>query len=135
MVYRLAADAVLFAHAFFVAFVVGGLALVVIGRVVGWAWIRNPWFRLAHLIAIGIVTLQTWVGMICPLTTLEMALRARAGERTYAGSFVAHWLEDLLYINAPAWMFAVSYTAFALVVVTSWWWATPRPFASRHNAQ
>ena len=33
-----------------------------------------------------------WIGMICPLTTWEMALRAKAGDATYSGSFIAHWL-------------------------------------------
>ena len=76
----LAADLLLFGHVLFVAFVIGGFAFVVIGKLVGWAWVRNPWFRLAHLAAIGIVTLQSWIGVVCPLTTWEMALRRGAGD-------------------------------------------------------
>jgi hypothetical protein len=127
--YLLAADLLLFSHVMFVAFVVVGLVLILIGKPCDWGWVRNPWYRIAHLVAIGIVALQSWVGLVCPLTTWEMALRERAGDVTYAGSFIAHWLESLLYFRAPAWVFAVCYTLFALVVVASWFWVRPRPFA------
>ena len=124
----LAADALLFAHVLFVAFVVVGLVLILIGKLRAWAWVRNPWFRIAHLAAIGVVTVQSWFGVVCPLTTWEMLLRERAGEAAYSGTFVSHWLEVLLYYRAPAWVFAVCYTVFAAAVVVSWLWVRPRPF-------
>ena len=127
----LAADAILFGHVLFVVFVVIGLVLILFGKAFDWAWVRNPCFRLAHLAAIGIVAIQSWVGVICPLTTWEMALRERAGEIAYSGSFISHWLEALLYYRAPAWVFMVCYTVFAGAVVASWFWVRPRPFARR----
>jgi hypothetical protein len=126
MPYVLAADAVLLLHVSFVVFVVAGLVLVLAGRLMSWAWVRNWWFRAAHLAAIGIVVLQSWLGVICPLTKLEMALRDRAGDTTYAGGFVSHWLETILYYRAPAWVFAVVYTAFGALVLLSWFWVPPR---------
>lgn len=126
--FLLAADVLLFGHVLFVAFVVFGLALILVGKPVHWAWVRNPWFRIAHLAAIGIVVLQSWVGVICPLTTWEMALRERAGDITYSGSFISHWLDAILYYQAPVWVFAVCYTVFAVVVVASWFWVRPRRF-------
>jgi len=71
--FLLAADAILLLHVLFVAFVVTGLVLILIGKVRAWFWVRNPWFRLAHLIAIGVVIVQSWVEAVCPLTTLETA--------------------------------------------------------------
>ena len=124
--YLLAADALLFSHVLFVAFVVFGLVLVLVGKALDWAWVRNRWFRYAHLAAIAVVVIQAWVGAICPLTTWEMALRERAGGATYAGSFVSHWLETILYYQAPAWVFTVCYTAFGALVVASWFWVPPR---------
>ncbi|MEO0851950.1 MAG: DUF2784 domain-containing protein [Cyanobacteria bacterium J06648_11] len=124
--YRLAADALLLLHVGFVLFVVVGLALVWIGAWRGWRWVRNLYFRVAHLLCIGVVVLQAWLGRICPLTTWEMALRERAGEATYDGAFIAHWLEALLYYDAPIWVFAVVYTAFATLVIASWVWIPPR---------
>ena len=127
--FLLAADALLLLHVLFVAFVVIGLLLIFAGKVRRWAWVRNRRFRVIHLLAIGVVIIQSWFGMICPLTTLEMALRSRAGDARYVGSFMAHWLETILYYQAPPWAFAISYTVFGAVVIGSWFWVRPRPFA------
>jgi len=128
MVYHLAADAILILHVLFVAFVTGGLLLIFLGKYRGWSWVRNPWFRLAHVAAIVVVTLQSWAGIICPLTTLENILRYRAGETVYIGSFMSHMLEYIIYYRAPTWVFAVCYTAFGALVIASWIWVRPRPF-------
>lgn len=125
MAYLVAADAVLLLHVLFVVFVVTGLILILAGKLLSWAWVHNWWFRVIHLAAIGVVVLQSWLGVICPLTTLEMYLRGKAGDTTYAGGFVAHWLESILYYRAPAWVFAACYTAFAAIVVLSWVWVRP----------
>ena len=115
----------LFLHVLFVAFVVVGLILILAGRVLHWAWVRNWWFRVAHLAAIAVVVAQAWFGVICPLTTLEMSLRRQAGDATYAGTFISHWLETILYYQAPPWVFAVCYTIFGAVVILSWFWVKP----------
>ena len=133
VVYLLVADAVLLLHALFVAFVIVGLALILAGKAFRWSWVRNAWFRLAHLLAIVAVVVQSWFGAICPLTTLEMMLRSRADDTVYPGSFVAHWLEAILYYRAPAWVFAVCYTLFGAVVVGSWFWVSPRRFRRTGN--
>lgn len=129
--YLLAADMLLFGHALFVAFVVLGLALILVGKFVDWTWVRNPYFRAAHLAAIGIVVVQSWIGVSCPLTLWEMALRERAGDAAYSTSFVSHWLESLLYYQAPAWVFTICYSCFAAIVIASWIWIRPRPFGKR----
>ena len=126
--YRVLADLVLITHAAFVAFVVVGLVLIVGGGCLGWRWVRNPWFRYAHLAAIGLVVVQAWFGWDCPLTILEMSLRARAGEATYGETFIAHWLHQLLYFEAPAWVFTLCYTVFGLATLGSWLAFRPRPF-------
>ena len=126
--YALAADAILIVHFTFVGFVVSGLLAILAGKALGWSWVRNPWFRLAHLVAILYVVLQSWAGAICPLTRWEMALRQQAGDTVYSGSFIARWLESLLYYTAPEWVFVLAYTVFGLAVVASWFWVRPRRF-------
>lgn len=122
------ADLILLVHVAFVMFVVFGLALIWLGKLLRWRWVRNPWFRIGHVIAIGFVVFESWIGMICPLTEWEMALRERAGEAGYTGSFVAHWLDAALYYRAPLWVFTVGYTIFGALVVASWFWVRPRGF-------
>ncbi len=131
MTYRLAADLLLGLHVAFVLFVVVGLLLILAGGANGWRWVRNPWFRLIHLLAIIVVALQAWLGRICPLTTWEMALRAKAGDATYSGDFIGHWLQRLLYIDAPFWLFVAGYSIFGLLVVVCWFWIPPRKFSDR----
>ncbi|MBB3060503.1 DUF2784 domain-containing protein [Microbulbifer rhizosphaerae] len=129
--YLLAADVILLLHTLFVAFVVLGVLLIFVGKFLRWHWVRNPWFRLAHLAAIGVVVAESWAGVICPFTVWEMALRAKAGETVYTGSFISHWLEMLLYYQAPAWVFRLVYSAFGLLVLASWYWVRPRSFGRR----
>ena len=130
-IYTIAADAILVLHGLFVVFVVLGLFLIYLGKLLSWQWVRNPWLRATHLLAIGVVVIQSWFGLICPLTTWEMGLRSRAGELVYAGSFVANWVSEILYFQAPAWVFVVCYTVFDALVLLSWFLVRPRPFNIR----
>jgi len=126
LTWQLLADAVLVLHVAIVVFVVGGLVVIVAGNLAGWRWINALWFRVAHLAAIAIVAAEAWFGAVCPLTTLEMWLRARARATTYSGSFIEHWLQRLLYYDAPPWVFTLAYSLFALAVAAAWWWFPPR---------
>lgn len=121
-------------HVLFVAFVVVGLILVYVGSILSWQWVRNFWFRASHLVAIGVVVLQSWFGLICPLTTWEMHLRSKAGENIYDGSFITHWLNQLLYFQAPSWVFIVCYTFFGGLVVLSWFVVRPNSFSTRDQS-
>jgi Protein of Unknown function (DUF2784) len=131
--YRAFADAVLALHVGVVLFVVGGLVLVWLGNWRGWQWVNRWGFRLAHLLAIGVVVTEAWFGIVCPLTTLEMWLRAKAGAASYGSGFIEHWLQRLLYYDAPAWVFLMAYSLFGLAVVASWWYFPPRR-NGRHRA-
>jgi hypothetical protein len=131
--YSLLADAVLALHLAIVGFVVLGLLAIFVGRT-RWPWVRKRLLRWLHLVAIFVVALQAWLGLVCPLTTLEMALRQRAGEASYAGAFVAHWMQRLLYYEAPMWVFALLYSAFGLLVLASWFMVPPLPWAWRRPA-
>ena len=125
--YQALADIVLLLHFTVVFFIVAGLVLVVAGNVVWrWRWVNNMWFRLAHIAAIGVVVLQAWLGQLCPLTTLESWLRVKAGSPSYSKSFMEHWVQRVLFYEAPFWVFALAYTVFGLLVVFAW-----RRFPSR----
>ena len=124
--YSLLADTVLALHVALVVFVVGGLPAIVIGSRRNWPWTQALWFRLLHLASIAVVVAEAWLGLVCPLTRLEMWLRAQGGLGTYSQSFVQHWLQRLLYYDAPAWAFTLAYSVFGLAVLASWWLYPPR---------
>ena len=125
LTFQLLADAVLVLHGAIALFVVAGLVLVVAGNWRRWQWVNRLGFRLAHLAAIGVVVAESWFGVACPLTTLELALRARAGASTYRGNFIEHWLQALLYYDAPPWVFTLAYSLFGLLVAASFWYFPP----------
>ena len=115
MTYRLLADATVAFHLAFIAFVVLGGLLVM----------RRPRVAWLHLPAVAWVVWLELTGAICPLTPLENALRARAGEAGYAGGFIDHYLMPVIY---PAgltphiqWMLAIAVLAINAIVYTRAW--------------
>jgi hypothetical protein len=118
--YEAMADAVLFLHFGIVVFVVGGLLLIVAGNMIGWRWVNRLWFRMLHLAAIVIVAAESWVGVTCPLTTLESWLRTMVGGAAYNESFIEYWLQRIIFFDAPVWAFTIAYTLFGALIVLVW---------------
>lgn len=121
MQYRLLADVVAAIHAVYVGFVVFGLIAILVGRAMGWRWVRNPYFRIVHLAAIGFVCFESIVGIDCPLTTLENALRLGAGQNGYGGDFIGYWMDRLIFYDLPPRVFTIVYLAFGLLVLWTVW--------------
>jgi hypothetical protein len=117
------ADIILVIHFLFVLFVVGGLPLIWAGNWIGASFVRNRRFRLAHLAAILYVTAESLLGVVCPLTWLEDALRGRATET----GFIERWLHLILFHDLPEWVFLVAYVLFALLVVITFRLIPPQP--------
>jgi len=84
---RLLADLVVVVHFAFVLFVVLGGLLV----------LRWPGFRWIHLPAAVWGAIVEFSGSVCPLTPLENALRAQAGEAGYTGDFISRYVLPTLY--------------------------------------
>jgi hypothetical protein len=114
---RMLADAILLVHAAFVLFVVGGLVAIWLGIARGSAWARNRAFRLGHLAAIAFVAGESLLGIACPLTLWEDALR---GRDPGAESFVGCAVRAALYWDLPEAVFTAAYVAFAALVAWTW---------------
>ena len=126
MMYPFLADLILVLHALFITFGILGFVLVLIGMFRRWDWIKNLWFRLSHLLAIGIVVAESWFGGICPLTAWESRLREAAGGVGYTESFIQHWLHKIVFYDFAPWVFTVAYTVFAILVLIVWVCVPPR---------
>ncbi len=127
MAYALLADLIVIVHLLYIGFVIGGELLVLLGVPLGWGWIRNPVFRILHLLAIVLVAVDSLVGVLCPLTAWEQALRRRAGQAVEEDiSFVARLVREAMYDEFPEWVFAAVYVAFALMVIATFVLVPPR---------
>ncbi len=116
----LLADLILVTHGLFVAFVILGLVAILLGGYRRWGWVRNWWFRAIHILAIGLVMAEAWLGLICPLTEWENRLRVAGGESSYSDSFIQHWLHEILFYDFDPWIFTAAYTAFGILVFIAW---------------
>jgi hypothetical protein len=129
--WQLLADLVLTLHFAVVLFVLGVALFVLLGGPLGWAWVRAPLLRWAHLAAIVVVVAQAWLGVHCPLTLLENWLRRQARNAGYVRSFMEHWVQQWLYHDLPTWVFVLAYTLFALLVLWLWRRWPPRAWGAR----
>ena len=124
--YVLLADLVAVFHGAYIAFVVGGLALIVVGVVERWQWTRAFWFRVAHFAAIVFVCAEQIARRACPLTTLESRLRMAGGEVEYSRDFVGYWVDRLIFWDYSPRFFSVVYVVFGLLIAVAFVLAPPK---------
>ena len=125
MLNLLLADVIAIIHLGYVVFVILGFILIVLGIIFKWKWIRNLWFRIAHLLAIVGVALEALMGINCPLTILEFKLRYASCLSGKKVSFIGNIIDSILFYNAPVWLFTIIYAAFAIAVVITFIIAPP----------
>ena len=133
--YRLLADLIVVVHLAYVLFVVVGMAAILLGIVLRWRWVRNFWFRLVHLLMIGVVVAEEFARVVCPLTTWEHRLRIEAGDlppgewSAEPASFIGRLVHRLIFFDFPPWAFTLSYCLFGIAVLAAFLIAPPRwPF-------
>jgi hypothetical protein len=128
MGYAYLADLVVAVHLAFVAFVVVGELVILIGRLCRWEGVRNFWFRSAHLLAIGVVAFEALSNIPCPLTTWEYDLREAAGQRVDRGTtFIGKVARDVLFYRPenPATIERL-HIAFGALVLATYVFIPPR---------
>ena len=111
------ADLILLIHFLYLLGVIIPVPLIILGRFLGWGYIRNKWFRRIHLAMVLAVVVQVPFQILCPLTVLEQRFREMGGEAGPGKSFVSHWVSRLLYFDFPSWVFSVLYLAFGMIVI------------------
>ena len=118
MLDRALADAVVVFHLAFIAFAFAGGLLVL-------RWRRA---MALHLPAVAWATLVEVMRWPCPLTPLENYFRHRGGQAGYAGGFVEHYIEPVVYpagltptiqVFIGAGVFLVNVAVYA-IVLTQW---------------
>ena len=109
-------DALLLVHFSLAAFITLGFFIIPIGYKLGWNWIKNRNLRLLHLCLMGVITVETFVGLTCPLTVLENMFR----DVDYSSSFMSYWIAQILYLDLPTQVFVILYSLCLGWVLILW---------------
>lgn len=132
--YGILADMLVVAHMALATFIVAGQVLILIGLWRRWGWVRNRWFRLAHLIAIAIVGAEAVWGVACPLTVWEYDLRLAAGQEVTGETFIGRWIHRLLFVDVPPELLNAAHISFAILVLGTFILAPPQWRRARPGA-
>jgi hypothetical protein len=82
-----------------------------------------------------LVAVNAWMGKICPLTIREKEKRETAGDEGYPGTFVGYYLQKVIYVDLPIWVFAIIHTVFAALVLITWLIWPPRWTRSKYGKE
>jgi hypothetical protein len=123
---RMAAVAVLYFHFAVVAFNVFWLLVVPIGGWVRWRFVRNYWWRIAHIAALILVAAQAVAGRLCFLTIIQEYLQGRAGGEMDAPSLLTRIVSRAIYWPLPDWAFAPLYVLALVFAALLWRFVPPR---------
>jgi hypothetical protein len=116
MLNRALADGVVVFHLAFIAFAFAGGLLVL-------RWRR---VMAVHLPAVAWATLVEVMHWRCPLTPLENYFRHRGGQAGYAGGFVEHYIEPVVYpsgltptiqVMIGCGVFVINVAVYAVVIM------------------
>lgn len=118
----MAAIIVLVLHLAIIAFNVAGCVLIPLGAWRGWRWVREFWWRLAHLLGFAVVAGQALLGRACFLTLWQGELSGSAQVQP----MIEKWVDGLIYWSLPMWVFAAAYVAVFVYVIALWIWVRPR---------
>jgi hypothetical protein len=111
------ADGIMVLHAAFVVSLFLGLALIITGLLLGWAWIHHPVFRTVHLAATLFILFRVGWDIPCPLTVAEDHVRAPAGGVCPLDEGFHEFFHRLALRGIPAHAFAVQATASGLLAL------------------
>jgi len=118
MSYKIFADGIIALHFLYVLFMLFGFFLTIYGvlfrsRFFDW-WL----FRTLHLLGILYVASLSILGKYCPLTLLENELRLRFDPSlAYAGSFIVHYLEKMIYPDVNSLVIQIPTIFIALFTI------------------
>jgi hypothetical protein len=118
----MAALIVLALHLAVIAFNVAGCVLIPIGKWHGWRWVREFWWRLAHVLSLAVVAGQALLGRACFLTIWQGDLSGSA----HVQPLIESWINRLIYWELPLWVFVAAYVALFVYVIVLWIWVRPR---------
>lgn len=123
--HEMAALAVLYFHFAVVLFNLFWLIAVPVGAWLGLRFVRNYWWRAAHIAVLILVAAQAVAGRLCFLTILQNNLQGRAGDIT-PPSLITRIVTRAIYWPLPGWAFAPLYVLALVWAALLWIYVPPR---------
>ena len=125
----MAANIILIIHFAIAIFIGSNLALIAIGGILKWPWVKIRLFRQIHAGLMMFVLIESILGVACPLTVLESHLRSSEPQ----GSFLGYWLNRLLYWDLPNIFFLILYAACLAWTIILWRAVPPKKASNRQE--
>ena len=110
------ADILLVSHFTIVIFITFGFFLIPIGYRSSWVWVKNFKLRICHFGMMIFVTLESLLGITCPLTSLENSLRGINEPK----SFISYWIHQIIYWDLSSQFFIVLYCVVLVWTFLLW---------------
>ena len=114
-------EIVLLFHFCIFLFMVLSFFLIPLGYYQKWEWVKNRYYRLIHLILMGIIFIETILGFMCPLTILENFLRNNIG----INNKFTQIIHQIMYWDLSTYQFIILYLLSLLYLIFLWFFFKP----------
>ena len=114
-------EIVLLFHFCIFLFMILSFFLIPLGYFQKWKWVKNKYYRLIHLILMGIIFIETILGLMCPLTILENFLR----NNIEINNKITQIIHQIMYWDLPTYQFIILYLLSLLYLIFLWFFFKP----------
>ena len=114
-------EIILLLHLLIFLFITFSFILIPIGYFQKWEWVKNKYYRSIHLILMGIVSIETILGFMCPLTILENYFR----DDIKVDNKLTEIAHQILYWDLPNYQFIILYILSFSYLIFLWFFFKP----------
>ena len=114
-------EIVLLFHFCIFLFMVLGFFLIPLGYYQKWEWVKNKYYRLIHLVLMGIIFIETILGFMCPLTVLENFLR----NNIEINNKITQIIHQIMYWDLPTYQFIILNLLSLFYLIFLWFFFKP----------
>ena len=114
-------EIVLLFHFCIFLFIILSFFLIPFGYYQKWEWVKNKYYRLIHIVLMGIIFIETILGFMCPLTVLENFLR----NNIEINNKITQIIHQIMYWDLPSYQFIILYLLCLLYLIFLWFFFKP----------
>ena len=114
-------EIVLLFHFCIFLFMILSFFLIPLGYYKKWKWVKNKYYRLIHLVLMGIILIETILGFMCPLTMLENFLR----NNIEINNKITQIIHQIMYWDLSTYQFIILYLLSLLYLIFLWFFFKP----------